>query len=202
LLAWVVEHYCAARGEVSYYQNVVDPTTGSTSRIRWVGSPCEERQAAPLIRPTRREAVVAGNLPQFIEPVDCEIFANPAMADLSYVTDSQHRHFLVFGSNWGTPVSTDHLFLTNADGSGRIGLPIYRGDVSTALYRTFDPAFFVWNASLSDTPASAQAPLVNSFRKWRETKYWPFWRVETETKKVERICIPYGAGSSHRIPAH
>jgi len=182
--------YCAARGEVTYHQETVDPKTGAVLWTRWVGAPGQEGET----RPVKGLPVGGANNPLTIETTDCEIYSDPAMAGKDYVTDSEHRFYIAFGENQdlaavnvvpGVPVT-----LTRADRSGRVELPISNalaGSGSTHFH-TFDGVFYLWNGNLGVSP-------INHFAIWRETNCWPIWRVDPQAAKTERLCIPFGSWS-------
>ena len=194
----IARSYCAARGEITYYQEIVDPKTGAVSRTRWVGPPGKERQVAPLTRPLDGKAAGIAANPLSVESLNCEIFADPAMAGTSYVTDSERTFYLDFGND---PVMAainakpaQPIILMRADGSRRVELP-----VSNALagpggthFHTFDKLFYLWNGNLGVSP-------INHFAIWRDTNCWPIWRVDPQTAKTERFCIPFGpwSGAMH-----
>ena len=182
--------YCAARGEISYHLNVIDPRTGATSRTRWLGPPGHEREVAPW---NEFPAGFARN-GRSIERTDCEIYADPAMAGKFYSTDSTHRFYLDFGDD---PISAavhakpeEPIVLMRADGSGRVSLPISNALArpGSTHFHMFDGVFYIWNDSLTVSP-------INRFEIWRETNCWPIWRVDPQTGKTERLCIPFGPWS-------
>jgi hypothetical protein len=190
--------YCAARGEVAYYQEIVDAKTGATSRTRWVGPPGQERQVPPLAPTLDWKAAGLAVNPLSVERINCEVFADPAMGGTFYVTDSERSFYLDFGND---PIMAaikakpeQPITLMRADGSGRVELP-----VSNALaapgethFHTFDEVFYLWNGNLGVSP-------INHFATWRDTNCWPIWRVDPRTAKTERFCIPFGpwSGAMH-----
>jgi hypothetical protein len=190
--------YCAARGEVAFYQEIVDPRTGAVSRTRWVGPPGRERQAEPLTPPLDKKAAGLAVNPLTVEKTNCEIIADPAMAGTFYVTDSDRSFYLDFGND---PImaavdakSVQPIILMRADGSGRVELPISNAQAAPGEthFHTFDKVFYLWNGNLGVSP-------INHFAIWRETNCWPIWRIDPRTAKTERLCIPFGpwSGAMH-----
>jgi len=182
--------HCAARGEISYHVEIVDPTTGTRSRTRWLGPPGEEREIAPL---NQLRASFAMNPPS-IERTDCEIYGDKAMIGTQYTTDSEHRFYLDFGAD---PVLAavhakpeQPIVLMRADGSERVALPISNAQAGpgSTHFHGFDGMFYLANHILTASP-------INHLANWRDTKCWPFWRVDPQTAKTERLCIPFGPWS-------
>jgi hypothetical protein len=182
--------YCAARGKISYHLDIISPITGATSRTRRLGPPGQEREAAPWIGISAGKA----NNPPSIERTDCELFFDPAMVGKNYVTDSEHRFYLDFGKDQDMAAvhagPEEPIVLMHADGSGRIALPISNALVGSgsAHFHTFDGIFYLMNGVLGVSP-------INHFAIWRETNCWPIWRVDPQTAKTERLCIPFGPWS-------
>lgn len=179
------QSYCAARGEISYLANKINPRTNLSSQVRLLGPPGQEHDAQrwnPLL-PGAAEVRFE------IERTDCELYVDPAMAGKRYITDSDHR-FYIEGLHTKEPA------LMHADGSNRISLPITEnvGPLSV-LYRNFEKKFYLWNNFPSGSP-------INQFEVWRETNCWPFWRVDPQTALTERFCIPFGPWPSAAEGGH
>jgi hypothetical protein len=187
-------YYCAARGEVTYYQEIVDPKTGTISRIRWFGAPGHERAMAPLERPLDGKAAGIAANPLSVERTDCEIYTDPTMAGTHYVTDSEHGFYLDFGND---PIMAmvhakpeQPIVLMRADGSGRVDLSISNAQAASGAthFHTFEGVFYLWNRNLTASP-------INHFALWRDTNCWPIWRVDPRTVNTKRFCIPFGPWS-------
>jgi hypothetical protein len=183
-------YHCAARGEVTFHQDIVDPKTGAVSRTRWVGPPGRERGTAPV----KGLPVGRANNPLTIERTDCEIYSDPAMPGKDYVTDSEHRFYIDFGLH--QDLAAVHakpdapIVLMRADQSGRVELPISNALAGSGAvhFHTFDDVFYLWNGNLQASP-------INHFAIWRETNCWPIWRIDPQTANTERFCIPFGPWS-------
>ncbi|HKY87239.1 MAG TPA: hypothetical protein VJL90_10800, partial [Pseudorhodoplanes sp.] len=129
---------------------------------------------------------------QSIEPVDCELYRDPSMADQLYITDSGRRYYVVFGKN-----PHEQLVLMRADGSDRVKLPIWQGTVSASQFRLFDGAFLLYKSDLVGAgEVIGHAP--DSFTLWRETNCWPVWRVDPRSGATNRFCIPHGYWAAPR----
>lgn len=182
--------YCAARGEITYEQDIADPKTGTTLRTRLLGRPGSEREVPPWVTmPPGR----ASN-PLTIETTDCKIFSDPAMTGREYVTDSDHRFYLDFGHNSDLATvragADEPIVLMHAAGSGRVVLPISTASANSGSthFHTFDETFYLWRNILGISP-------IDRFKIWRETNCWPIWKVDPKTTKTERLCIPFGPWS-------
>lgn len=186
--------YCGARGEVRYQWEAKDPTTGSTSRMGRQGPIGKEREV-PF-----RDALSLGRTenPLSIEKIDCEVYADPAMAGRHYVTDPEHRFYLDFGKDPTLAAvhaaSEEPLVLINSNGSDRTELPISNASVRAAsvYYRQFESVFYVFNGILTVSP-------INRLEQWRGSNCWPIWRIDPQAAKTEKLCIPFGpwAGVAH-----
>jgi hypothetical protein len=190
--------YCAARGEISYHLDIVDPKTGAPSHTRWLGPPGQEREVAPWNQVPMggaRNPLGWARNSFSIERIDCEIYADPAMAGKFYVTDSDHRFYLDFGSDDPAMVAVhakpeQPIALLRSDGSGRVPLPISNAlaNPSSTYFHKLDGQFYLFNRTLTASP-------INNLEFWRESNCWPIWRVDPQTAKTERLCIPFGPWS-------
>jgi hypothetical protein len=185
--------YCAAQGMIMYYQSAIDPATNKSGMIRWIGAPGQEKEAGPRRYISQQGA--AGNLFPNIEPADCEGFADPSMHGRQYVTDSKRRFYLDFGTDPGRAAigakPGEPIILMRANRADPVELPVSNAQAArgATAYRIFDGAFFVFQSQISDSPLP---PSPFTFRQWREAGCWPIWRVEPESRKTEKLCIPYG----------
>lgn len=180
--------YCAARGNVSYHQNIVDPLTGAKKRTRWLGPPGQEREVPPWKVPPGGDPV---NNRQLIPPSDCELYSDLAMTGFDYVTDPDRRFYIVLGArpNPLRPELKEQLVLRRVDGTTRVSLPIARHE-NAVQYDVSNGTFLVYRRVIVD---SDSGPFPNDFDEWRKSNCWPIWRIDPETAKVEQKCIPYGA---------
>ena len=187
-------YYCAARGEVTYHQEIIDPKTGKVTRTRWIGAPGKERQEAPLRRPLDPMAAGVAIDPLSVERNECEIHVDPAMEGKFYVTDSERLHYLDFGSD--PMLASVHakpeepVLLMRSDKSDRVELPISNAQVApgATYYRMFERVFYLWRSVLGKLP-------INHFEIWRENNCWPIWQVDPRTATTTHICIPFGPWS-------
>lgn len=187
-------YHCAARGELTYYQNVVDRNTGASSRTLWRGPPGGEREVASRKGRAPGEAI----RPITVERTNCEFHSDPAMTGRLYTTDADHQFYLDFGKDpllaRVGAVPAEPIILMRADGSARVELPISNASVSPGAthFHTFDSVFYLLNSNVLASP-------INFFETWRNNDCWPIWRVDPRTAKTERLCIPFGpwSGAMH-----
>lgn len=174
--------YCGADGKISYFQSSTNQNTGMPWMHRLLGIPGQERDMGP-----RQDRVVGAATfsHQFIESADCEVYADPAMAGLIYVTDSYRRYYFVYA-----PLgSSKSLQIMKSDGTGKTTLPFW----GRVAYRRYDEHFYVWKANVSDSDLSETTQPVDLFEKWKSSGCWPIWRLNPESKQSDKICIPYGS---------
>ncbi|HEV2159452.1 hypothetical protein [Bradyrhizobium sp.] len=188
------QSYCAARGEISYLQNTIDPVTGATLQTRWRGPVGHEREVGPQAASSHLSPSLAGRAPfvPSIERVDCELYFDGSMAGKHYVADPERRFYIDLGKEPTLArvhaASAEPLVLMRADGSDRIELPVSNAEASSYAFRMFEDVFYMWAGNLSRSP-------IDHFEKWKESDCWPIWRVNPHTAKTERLCVPFGPWS-------
>jgi hypothetical protein len=141
--------------------------------------------------------------PGYVEDIDCEQFADPAMAGRVYSTDSYRRHYVERTAypQGLPPAPGENPILMKSDGSDRKVLAIPPDEFGGIYSRTFEDVFWSLESSLGAGPRFRGGPMVDGFEKWKRTNCLALWRIDPESGSAERQCIPFGPWSGHMVDA-
>lgn len=195
--------YRAARGIVCYQQKKIDPETGKTSILLMKGPPGQEREAPPWKRLTVENDGVTSNGVGFVEDIDCEQFADRAMAGRIYATDTYRRYYVDRAPYPpGLPPAVgENPILMKSDGSDRKVLPIPPEEFGGVHFHTFEDV--IWSLESPLGSALRGGSVIDGFVKWKNTNCLALWRIDPASSSTERGCIPFGPWSGQAIdPSH
>jgi hypothetical protein len=191
--------YRAARGIICFQQRKIDPETGIASKVLMKGPPGEEREILPWRGLTVEKDGVPSNGYGFVEDVDCEQFADPAMAGRIYETDARRRYYVDRAPYPPglPPFVGENPVLMKSDGTDREVLPNSPDEFGGVYSRTFENVF--WSLENPLGSALRGGPIVDGFAKWQGNNCLALWRIDPASGDTGRRCVPFGPWAGHHV---